>query len=444
MDGRFAAVVFIVLLTGCLFVSVQVVPYESDARGESNRNEITLRFELSSSNDDDWDRAIADEVDRYRRKLVENNETSLNALKAEQASMWKIREDELSRVKRMRMETVYNWDKTVDAEADLVLNAKLGQLIQQPPFSKDPMFCEKGKTKCLPDVFFIGASKCGTTTMAKTLYQHPKVKFVQDGSEAHIFDYYDKGDFTIDNAKSQLRMKAKALVNSGVDPNFYRIIEYTPHYIYEPTVAYRLKRTVGDAMAAKLKFVVMLRNPVSRTFSSWLMKSTLSNDKRTFHQSVQEGIDHWELRRQCIEERVYKGVEDKQNILTDVCKTSMKWSEPMRAHVEKSLYAPQLEVWFSLFPRKNFFFVQLEDFAADPVFWYIKTLDFIGVTAIGDQGFTSEAHIQSMIDTVGEKNTAARSDKVINEYDRQVLEAFFRPYNKALDELLGWKTGYSV
>ena len=38
---------------------------------------------------------------------------------------------------------------------------------------------------CLPNVFLIGASKCGTTSIASYLFQHPKVAFVRRRKNAH-------------------------------------------------------------------------------------------------------------------------------------------------------------------------------------------------------------------------------------------------------------------
>ena len=59
-----------------------------------------------------------------------------------------------------------------------------------------------GKLVCLPDVFFIGASKAGTSTVATILYQHPMISNPRDENkdrrrqdhkdkESHYFDHLD-------------------------------------------------------------------------------------------------------------------------------------------------------------------------------------------------------------------------------------------------------------
>ncbi|CAN0137129.1 unnamed protein product, partial [Laminaria digitata] len=52
---------------------------------------------------------------------------------------------------------------------------------------------EEGESRCLPTVFFIGVSKCGTTSLSNWLSRHPRARLVspQEGYkffEAHLFD----------------------------------------------------------------------------------------------------------------------------------------------------------------------------------------------------------------------------------------------------------------
>ena len=53
--------------------------------------------------------------------------------------------------------------------------------------------------RCLPNIFFIGASKCGTSSMRSHLMAHPTIRFVTrmqsqaEGAEIHRFDRPDYG-----------------------------------------------------------------------------------------------------------------------------------------------------------------------------------------------------------------------------------------------------------
>ena len=57
--------------------------------------------------------------------------------------------------------------------------------------------------RCLPNVFFIGASKCGTSSMRSHLFSHPHIRFVRrmqsgvEGAEIHRFDRKNYGAFFV-------------------------------------------------------------------------------------------------------------------------------------------------------------------------------------------------------------------------------------------------------
>lgn len=132
--------------------------------------------------------------------------------------------------------------------------------------------------QCLPNVFLIGASKCGTTSLVNYLDRLPGVHFVNRGvqptdrhKEVHRFD---RPGYAWASSSLELHHEWASCppVTSEYDP----VIHYTPHYLFAPSVPYDLQRFLPAGSAAK--FIVLLRDPVARAQSSyWFKKSHLFN-----------------------------------------------------------------------------------------------------------------------------------------------------------------------
>ena len=62
---------------------------------------------------------------------------------------------------------------------------------------------------------------------------------------------------------------------------------YTPHYIFHPFSALLLARTFPDQ---KVRFLVVLREPVSRAVSSYQFKVQTNREHRAFAVAMREGM----------------------------------------------------------------------------------------------------------------------------------------------------------
>jgi len=136
--------------------------------------------------------------------------------------------------------------------------------------------------RCLPNVLFIGASKCGTTSLINYLSQTIHIYLVKRRihptdyhREIHRFDRqtYQWAIPTIDLLDE---WSSSPYLTSISDDNI--LIHYTPHYLYAPTVPFEVKQFYPNAQ--DLKLIVMLRNPVDRAWSSyWFSNSHLLKQK---------------------------------------------------------------------------------------------------------------------------------------------------------------------
>lgn len=114
-----------------------------------------------------------------------------------------------------------------------------------------------------PNVFVVGAPKAGTTSIYHYLSQHPEV-FTPRQKELHYFtrehaaaSYYRPP--VISSEAAYLRHFSPAGGQSA-------ICDVSPSYLYFPQAARRIRDFAPDA-----RIIVLLREPVARTLSHYLM-----------------------------------------------------------------------------------------------------------------------------------------------------------------------------
>lgn len=136
--------------------------------------------------------------------------------------------------------------------------------------------------RCLPNVFLIGSSKAGTTSLVLYLSKLPNVYFSfreetsqKDNSEQHRFD---RASYPYSNKEVELAHEwaSRPLVT---DPNAV-VIHYTPQYLYSPNVPYEIRDFIklvlkkASVRNYDVKFVMLLRDPVDRAMSSYWFKNS--------------------------------------------------------------------------------------------------------------------------------------------------------------------------
>src|SRR4051794_36389137 len=112
----------------------------------------------------------------------------------------------------------------------------------------------------LPNFLIIGAAKGGTTSLYHYLRQHPNV-FMSPVKEVRYFccDEFPAWDATIRTAS------AYASLFAGADASHLAIGEASPQYLNSAVAADR----IADELPG-VRLIVLLRNPVDRSYSSYL------------------------------------------------------------------------------------------------------------------------------------------------------------------------------
>lgn len=144
----------------------------------------------------------------------------------------------------------------------------------------------KGKELNLPDILILGAAKSGTTSLAFFLKQHPDVFMPR--KEPGFFAYHDRDaseipsgirDRQIVDLKEYTDMYAR--VGKGQKICDSSVAQFTNH---KDTLR-NIRALYGDR-AKELKTFVILRNPIDRSFSHYLMFVKNQLEKLDFQEAL--------------------------------------------------------------------------------------------------------------------------------------------------------------
>lgn len=198
-----------------------------------------------------------------------------------------------------------------------------------------------------PNLFIIGAPKCGTTSMAYYLDQHRDV-FVSKYKEPHYFNIDSKHRFTfsfeqyLSNFKEA--KKSKYLVDASV------------WYLYSKVAVKEIEKVSKNS-----KYIVMLRNPVEMFYSlhQQLLFSGIEN--------VKSPLKAWLLQAD----------REKGNNVPYGCRDSS-----LLLYRETCKLGIQVERLLEIIDRNNICFVLLDDLKQNSDLCYKKILDFLDLEKI--------------------------------------------------------------
>ncbi len=185
-----------------------------------------------------------------------------------------------------------------------------------------------GKEKQLPDFVIGGAMKCGTTSMHSILESREDV-FIPD-NEVHFFSIGDPVEHggIIRLAPDRICYNPNDVKQIKWYSSFFEaarrdqlIGERSTTYLSSRVAPERIHELIPD-----VKLVFMIRNPVDRTYSHYLHPVNTGRATKTFEQEIIHGPSNLYLR---------------------------------------SLYKPQLERYFRLFPRDQIKVVLFERFVEE-------------------------------------------------------------------------------
>ena len=209
--------------------------------------------------------------------------------------------------------------------------------------------------RMLPDFLIVGAQRSGTTTMFKTLAQHPGIArpFLQKG--VHYFDKrYDagldwyRGNFPV-AATSRLRRAGSA------GPLTY---ESSPYYLFHPLAGPRIARDLPG-----VRLLVVLRDPVERAYSGHSHELARGYETEPFERAVE------------LEPERVAG--ERERMVADPAYDSLHWQH--HAYVTRGQYHEQLVALERLVGRERLLVVDSDDFWTRPADVFPEVLSFLGL-----------------------------------------------------------------
>ncbi|MBU3820657.1 sulfotransferase [Flavobacteriaceae bacterium XHP0103] len=141
----------------------------------------------------------------------------------------------------------------------------------------------KLQKKKKPNFLILGVPKAGTTSLYEYLKQHPEI-FLPEKKELHFFSYNELKQRTNGPGdKSVLReltgKKQQYLKLFENSENYKAIGEISPSYLF---YFQKIKSQIFEILGKDIKVIVVIRNPISRTYSQYMHQKRLGYENLTF------------------------------------------------------------------------------------------------------------------------------------------------------------------
>jgi len=250
-----------------------------------------------------------------------------------------------------------------------------------------------------PDFLVIGGQRCGTTSMYRTLSQHPNVIKAVLHKGVHYFDTnYPRG---MGWYRSHFPLEASAARVERRTGTRAQTFESSPYYMFHPLAAERIARDLPG-----VKVIVLLRDPVERAYSAHAHELARGYETEDFPTAL------------ALEESRLAG--EAERIAADP--TYVSHSHQHHGYLQRGRYVEHLERLEGIFGRDRMHVVDSHRFFTEPEPVHDAVLDFLGLPHTGYPVF--ERH-----------NARPRSPMPAELRAR--LEEHFAPFDERLATWLG-------
>ena len=302
---------------------------------------------------------------------------------------------------------------------------------------------------CLPSFFIAGFPKSATTSLDAAFRKHPQIigpqakephwwtrvrnltllSVDQDYARLSLYTYLLTFKSLAGSLSSSLGMGL--ITYDGSQSTLWDSNFFVGHqdYCAMPAV---LSRVLPNA-----KFIVMMRNPITRLYSHYLWSYSFrygddidnwppnvrNNVTEQFHFEVTKALDHFRKCLQlmtlfeCVSEQVTKRFKGQVNAVNH--------------KIIIGLYHVHLMKWFQFYARNQFLLLRMEDLTTNPAKVMSQVTRFLEVAEVPED---ETIRWFSKKDNV---NQAEATRTEMENRTRTILEKFYHPYNKMLAELVG-------
>lgn len=185
-----------------------------------------------------------------------------------------------------------------------------------------------------------GTQKGGTSALDFFLGQHPQICRPSTKKELHFFDNEKEFRARPDYKKYHAQFDPK--------PQHRIIGEASPIYMYWNTASSRIW-----SYNPKMKWILVLRDPVERAFSAWNMETKRAAENLSFREAVEREAER--------------------------CREALPLQHRVFSYIDRGFYAHQVRRLFNIFGQANCLVLLNEDLRSNHTKTLLCVFDFLGV-----------------------------------------------------------------
>lgn len=211
--------------------------------------------------------------------------------------------------------------------------------------------------------FCIGAQKAGTTTLHDVLNQHPDL-YLPPGKEVPFFDVnerYEKGINYFFETRYNTYKNEKLVGN--INPNLQLELRSIDRII--------------ETFDKNVKIVFILRNPVKRSYSHYLMSKRRGHEKLAFLDALTEE-----------ENRINNPKKHKDYITKELS----HYEKNHFGYVNRSMYSEMIEYLYQNFEKENIKIILFEEFIKNKEPFVKEILEFLNLNTNIEFNFSLQSN----------------------------------------------------
>lgn len=249
-----------------------------------------------------------------------------------------------------------------------------------------------------PSFIMIGAQRCGTTSLFRTLRTHPQLVTSKYRKGINYFDLNYYRGFRWYHGHFPIAAVARRTTSGYGGPVAF---EASGYYLYHPLAPERLAHDLPG-----VKLVVMLRDPVERAFSAYKHEYARGYETESFEKALE------------LEDQRLAGETDRMR--SDITYESL--SHRHHSYRHRGHYAEQLERVLDLIPPDQLYVVDSEAYFDEPAGQFSDLLRFLGLQPFDPAVFP---------------RFNSRPGVPMPPSTRKFLEEYYVPHDERLVKLLG-------
>ena len=251
----------------------------------------------------------------------------------------------------------------------------------------------------LPDFYIIGTQKGGTSSLYDYLITHPSIEPCYTKEPSYFDRYFERG---LHWYKVSFPFKIHKFIKINFFKKNFLTGEASVRYLDHPFAPQRIKEITPNA-----KFIILLRNPISRSFSQYSRVKGNNRENLSFKEAFLN------------ESKRTK--DDFKKIYTN----SLYYADSYftYSYFERGIYVDKIKRWMEVFPKEQFLIIQSEEFLRNTSKTYNDVLKFLGLP-----NWEPKEFVLYKKRPYKEKISSNLRNELVN---------YFKPHNQRLYDFLG-------